>query len=383
MTSDELRAMGACLRAVRLERGHTLEEVAAATRIRQRFLEAFEAGQADPSLTDLQLRGFLRNYAAFLHLDFDAMFSAYERQVREQKRPALPFLRRGASPDPPKVPIIPITGNSPVQTPPGGIPAVLVPPDPDAGAGLPRWWFRVLGGLGILVFVAGAAWLAFGLAWQDAMQGFDEADAPTPTTVAPLAIEGAITPSPTVSSATTQATDTTDEDATAPPNSPTPANSPSAAGVIMPPANDTNLDMTGATTIAIVVTAQQRSWVRVTVDGVVEYEGLMRPGTALQYQGSQSVSLRTANAGGIDVEVNNQNLGPLGARGELYERTFSLDDLGQPLVTPPPVETVPPTPTIAPIDEDAPPPLLPDTPAPTQAATSPPNLPTPLPVPEG
>jgi hypothetical protein len=103
------------------------------------------------------------------------------------------------------------------------------------------------------------------------------------------------------------------------PSTPTPTTA--AGGVIV-----NTPSMTGADQIAISLEATQRSWVRLVVDGNVEYEGLLRPGTALQFQGQQSITLRTSNAGGLEVVVNNQSLGSLGERGEGFEQTFTLDE---------------------------------------------------------
>ena len=77
---------------------------------------------------------------------------------------------------------------------------------------------------------------------------------------------------------------------------------------------------------SVVVTIQmaQRTWLRVTVDGVIEQEGLARPGDVWRFEGQQSVGVRASNAAALQLTVNNQPQGTLGGRGELFEQTFSL-----------------------------------------------------------
>jgi hypothetical protein len=66
----------------------------------------------------------------------------------------------------------------------------------------------------------------------------------------------------------------------------------------------------------------ERTWLRVIVDGQVSYMGSATPDTILQYQGN-SVQVRVANAVGVHAVVNNQDLGVLGARGQIVDQTFT------------------------------------------------------------
>jgi len=65
--------VGKKLRQTRQEQGVTLEQVAEATLIRLRFLEALETGSFDLFPSPVQVRGFLRTYAGFLKLDAQEM----------------------------------------------------------------------------------------------------------------------------------------------------------------------------------------------------------------------------------------------------------------------------------------------------------------------
>ena len=338
MTREELQAIGQQLRASRLERDHTLDEVASATRIRVKFLEAIEAGEPDDSLSDMQIRGFLRNYAAFLHLDLDAMLAAYQKALEtKREKPRFGLFKGRDDEPPPEVPVIPLYGQDPVKTPPGPIPRVGQ--TDYAGVEIATrsrfvLFLMTLMALSLLVIALAAGVFAFS---QLSDTPSDEAAAPLPINVE----SGDATDAMDSMDASAEEMDDdmlgmddesmADDMAEA---SPTPTATRGADGIIV-----NTPSMTGADQIAISLEATQRSWVRLVVDGDVQYEGLLRPGTALQYQGQESITLRTSNAGGLAVVVNNQPLGSLGERGEGFEQTFTLDaplpsDLGEPSPTP-------------------------------------------------
>ncbi|NDJ52387.1 MAG: helix-turn-helix domain-containing protein, partial [Chloroflexi bacterium] len=71
------QSIGQLLRQAREERALTLDEAAMQTRIRLKYLEALEAGDFSelPSLT--HAKGFLRNYARYLHLDVSALMGQF------------------------------------------------------------------------------------------------------------------------------------------------------------------------------------------------------------------------------------------------------------------------------------------------------------------
>ncbi|MCA9994966.1 MAG: helix-turn-helix domain-containing protein, partial [Anaerolineales bacterium] len=71
---DEL---GQILREARENKGLTLEEVQAETRIHARFLTALEKGDYAVLPTPVHVRGFLRNYARFLGLDPQPLLARY------------------------------------------------------------------------------------------------------------------------------------------------------------------------------------------------------------------------------------------------------------------------------------------------------------------
>ncbi len=65
------------------------------------------------------------------------------------------------------------------------------------------------------------------------------------------------------------------------------------------------------------------SWLRIQVDGQTVLEQVSEPGFSREFEADQKVSIRTGNAGAVQIEANGQNLGRLGASGEVTSRTFT------------------------------------------------------------
>lgn len=73
-------SIGSTLEEARNRRGVTLEQAAAATRIRLRHLGALEASEFDSIPGPTYVRGYLRSYAAFLNLDPEELAATYDAE---------------------------------------------------------------------------------------------------------------------------------------------------------------------------------------------------------------------------------------------------------------------------------------------------------------
>ena len=82
---------------------------------------------------------------------------------------------------------------------------------------------------------------------------------------------------------------------------------PPDLGTIQSPANP------NAVTITLIV--RQRTWMRVTVDGEIQFDGRVAPGETLTFTGIDQVELLTGNAAALQVFFNDQDLGILGVLG--------------------------------------------------------------------
>ena len=75
--------------------------------------------------------------------------------------------------------------------------------------------------------------------------------------------------------------------------------------------------------VGVVMTGQ--SWLRITVDGQTEFEGVLDEGKKLAWSGDRQVSIRVGNASSVALSYNNQPIKVLGREGEVTERTFSAN----------------------------------------------------------
>ena len=310
----DAQALGQQLRAAREARELTLEEVEQTLRIRARFLAAFEAGTYENLPGLVQARGFLRNYARFLKLDEDAILAQFDAAVQasgglswRQPAPSQPVLLQE----------VPLEGG-----------ALL----PEEGGGQGRRIGVVLGAVVGLVLIAG---LCFGGTQLIERLLIEQAAVEGPELLSILPTVPSLTPSATFLPTATP-----------------------ASGL---PVVADGQPITDRVVVSINVVG--RSWTRITADGVVVFEGLLRPGTTVQYQAQQVLDIQASNGAGLDVVFNNLPIGRLGLRGEAVDTTFTPDLV----LTPTPDEA--PTATFTPI------------PSPTIEGTAGEEGPTSLPVP--
>jgi hypothetical protein len=91
---------------------------------------------------------------------------------------------------------------------------------------------------------------------------------------------------------------------------------------------------------------------RVTVDGNIEFEGRVVPGSAFSFAGEFQIELFTGNAAALQVYFNETDLGVLGVYGEVVYEVFTPQGvlLPTPSITPVPTSTPLASPTLQPTD---------------------------------
>lgn len=280
--------------------GITLDEVERHTRLKKHYLRALEMGASDELPSPVQGRGMLKNYAAFLGLDPDPLLLVYADglQKRLQERHAERFKSHPAA-------------QHTVPKPPGKL----------------RWLFSgdllIGGSLGIFL-------LAFVL-WS-ASRIYSMRSDQTPTPTAPSIVEFLLAPpSPTTSPIPAPVTPTNPPVTLELPSLVQATNlTPGAAGQ---PGNSQS--------VQIYITVRQRSWMRVVVDGKVQFDGRVIPGSAYTFTGQSLVEIVTGNGASLQVFFNQQDLGLLGAFGQVVSRLFSP----QGIITATPTITLTPTAT--------------------------------------
>ena len=75
--------------------------------------------------------------------------------------------------------------------------------------------------------------------------------------------------------------------------------------------------------VQVLVSVKEQSWMRVTVDEENSFEGILSAGVQRTWAGEKNVTIRAGNAGGVLVAFNDQTPKPLGDAGAVEEVSFS------------------------------------------------------------
>lgn len=79
----------------------------------------------------------------------------------------------------------------------------------------------------------------------------------------------------------------------------------------------------GEVKVKLVLNSIEASWIKVYVDGRVEFTGILKPGETKTFAAEDKIKFRSGNAGGVEVTLNGQNLGTLGPTGKVVDREFT------------------------------------------------------------
>jgi cytoskeletal protein RodZ len=300
--------LGRLLSEARAAKGASLAEVEARTRIRQKYVEALESGSFADLPRGAVARGFLHSYADYLGLDADEVLVLYAKESGDTGD-EVPI----AEPGKPRY-----ADYRPLEV-------ELLDTRPSLG------WLRWVAALVIVAALAAVGWWFLGRGSWSGLSSLAFWVEPTATATA------TDTPTPWIITAT-------------------PSSMPAATDVVATPTSDllllptptvpatlTPTSLPTATPeivarIAMSMTVGQRAWVRVVADDAVVQEGIMEQGENRFWNAARSISVRTGNAGGVNLILNGEDLGPLGEIGQVVERTWVVDQ-GQVSETQPTTET--------------------------------------------
>jgi len=271
---SELASFGEELRREREIRGISLKEIADATKISKRFLEAIERNDHRTLPAPVFTRGFVREYAKYLGLSSDEIVNRYNYAAAGDDRiEKTAHLERLIAPPPP----------APKEK-------------PFRVSGIPPWYARVDRNVIItLIIVAALSVLGY---W--AVRHKRETNA--------AAREEAQT-----------ATTTTHGGQAPPPVAP----AGQAAAPVVHAAADEVLHLN--------VEATARSWVVLEADGKTVFNDEMHKGDHATYEAKENFRFRTiGNAGGINLTVNDVALPPFGGDGDVvHDRVVDRDLLAR------------------------------------------------------
>ena len=69
-----------------------------------------------------------------------------------------------------------------------------------------------------------------------------------------------------------------------------------------------------------------RCWTEVIVDGKTEFEGTAEKGKVLTLKGKDKVRITAGNAGALNYSLNGKDMGAIGQKGEVVEKTFTKEN---------------------------------------------------------
>ena len=322
----DTHSLGLYLQNARQERGLSLDDVVHAIKVRRRILESFEQGDFNPNISPVHVRGFLRTYAAFLGLDEDLILQYYEsatepkkgRRKRKQRPPTRPTRQEPIPIDSGAVRDKTFNDTSPTSP--------TNPYRPDSIAERQskrrRRRSRLLNFLlGILLVVISLTVILVGM--MQFLQGSDSDDLIPDDVVSQLSE----TPVPTIAPTFTL-----------------------SANTVNLPEFQQDFDGRG---VALTIQNEQRTWIRIVVDGIEQFATVVAPGEVLNFRATREIIMQAANAGGLVVFYNGQLQGSYGERGQEVEVQY-LHDAINILVGNLPSPTPFPTNTSAPTDENIP-----------------------------
>jgi len=283
--------------------GLSLEDVERHTRLRLHQLQRMEEGDYDALPSPVQGRGMLNNYAKFLGLDPEVLLLRYADGLQSRlaiRKASKPQRRRFLSPNI-RVPSI-----------------------------FQRWL-----SLELLITIVVIAFLIGFVVWgMGRIFSMNNEEEPTPT-------------SPSIADVLLAPQTPSETPATVTPTIIQPTGLPA---IVNQPTITTTLE-TEATVIPglvqLNITIRQRAWMRVLVDGKVEFDGRVIPGAAYQFSGEEQVEIITGNAAALQVLFNQKDMGTLGTFGQIIDQIYTVEGVlaPTPSVTPSPTDTLKPSPT--------------------------------------
>jgi transcriptional regulator with XRE-family HTH domain len=281
---SELASFGEELRREREIRGISLKEIADATKISKRFLEAIERNDHRTLPAPVFTRGFVREYAKYLGLNVDEIVNRYNYAAAGDDRiEKSAHLERLTAPPPP-----------PVKE------------KPYRPRGIPPWYARFDANVIVtVIIIAALACLGY---WAFKHKRETTAAAAHEETVTTTHAPPKTAPAAKTASAA-------------------PATTSSAA-----PANDE--------TLRLVVQANARSWIVLEADGKTVYNDEMRQGERWSYEAKDHFRFKTiGNAGGVALTLNDVAIPPFGADGDVVhdrvlDREFLARQRSEPHPTP-------------------------------------------------
>ncbi len=294
--------IGSLLRQRRESLSLTLDEIEHHTHVRTHYLRALELGDFDHLPSSVQTRGMLNNYAHFLDMDVDAILLQFAEGLQTQR------LERQAA----RVQEPHRSNSKPLSR-------------IDLPTGLRRYLSMdiLVGGGLILILLVFAIW---GTSRVVGLRSFSTPQV-TAQSISDILVDssgtGTFTPTPTAA----------------------------LTGAVIPTEGVTaigTVPAAGPGPVQVVVVSLEQAFLRVTVDGKIQFNGRVTDGDAYSFSGNNQIEVLTGNGAAISILFNQSDLGPLGRFGEVVDRIYTANAILNPTATTTPTPTITPTPTLTP-----------------------------------
>ncbi|MFC2342382.1 MAG: helix-turn-helix domain-containing protein [Negativicutes bacterium] len=270
--------VGDILRSEREKQRLTIKDVENETSIRALYIEAIEKGDQKALPSEVYVKGFIRNYADFLHLDADALARQYREEIHGIEEAA------------PVVAAIPVAEGGEHGPFSSGS-------DFRERVQKSHRTQNILVTVGvILIAFIGSIYYFFG----------DEPAAKQKPNSA--ASGGMIRQEPPV----VRSSASSSKESVSPAAEPS-MESATAAAASVNRGVEVSAKFTG------------RCWIQAVTDGKVVYEGTAEPNQTLSWKGADRIAVTVGNAGAVDIVYNGRSLGRLGKEGDVVEKRFTRD----------------------------------------------------------
>ncbi|MBD1998987.1 helix-turn-helix domain-containing protein [Leptolyngbya sp. FACHB-541] len=297
---EQLKEIGVQLHQTREQQSKSLEEVAAKTFIPLRLLQAIEVGQAAVLPEPVFIQGFIRRYGDLVGLDGMALSKQFSLDSTtatsakiEQPKVASPQPIQPQPVQPQPVKSQPVVSErefpvaKAVYTPtlsPNTTSSDVEPELTNSESSRTSTRFNplyALYGIAGILIIGGGIFLIGQIKPQSSEFSQETAES-------------------NVSSSSTP---------TVPQTEASPVASPQPSAV---PTDD----------IEVSINLTEASWLRVTVDGEIQYEGILPQGEQQTWSAKEQVVIRAGNAGAVLASLNGASPEPLGTRGAVATVTF-------------------------------------------------------------
>jgi cytoskeleton protein RodZ len=340
-SAENLKRVSQQLIQAREAQGISLEEIATKTFIPIRILKALEAGETFKLPEPIFVQGFVKRYAKLVGLDGDSLAKEIPLNtqpvavdlIKESPRAPLAdvvnsgFFQKPSESKPPLVEAV--TSQRSMDALDAGSPSkngttawnpiVTNAESPNSYAAQhrnserPSWLLPAIGGA-----VLGFGILVGAIALIQGTKTSETATKPDPKPSVPLVTKPSTSPSPKPSPKPSPAASLAASPSATPSPSPSVSPSPSISPSPSPSASPI---ATGPVNVA--VSLNDASWIQVTVDGEVKFEGTLEKGSKQSWAGKKEVEISSGNAGAVMVVHNQTPAKAMGAAGQVETKKFS------------------------------------------------------------